>query len=93
MTQRGLAAGVARWFGREPVLDLVGWEAFTRLAGPEHAEVTREHTTRSITASITRAREVLGYEPLYTSLDALREALSWLVANGLADIGGQPWGR
>ena len=37
MTQRGLAAGVARWFGREPVLDFVGWEAFTRLAGPEHA--------------------------------------------------------
>jgi nucleoside-diphosphate-sugar epimerase len=92
MTQRGLAAGVARWFDREPVLDLVGWEAFARLAGPEHAEVTREHTTRSITASISRAREVLGYEPRYTSLDALREALRWLVANGQADIGGQPRG-
>ena len=64
MTQRGLAAGVARWFGREPVLDFVGWEEFTRRAGPEHAEVTREHTTRSITASVARARSVLGYEPL-----------------------------
>jgi nucleoside-diphosphate-sugar epimerase len=93
MTQRGLAAGVARWFGREPALDFVGWEEFTRLAGPEHAEVTREHTTRSITASVARARSVLGYEPLYTSLNALHDALSWLVANGQADIGGQPWGR
>jgi nucleoside-diphosphate-sugar epimerase len=93
MTQRGLAAGVARWFGRDPALDFVGWEEFTRRAGPEHAEVTREHTTRSITASVARARSVLGYEPLYTSLDALHDALSWLVANGQADIGGQPWGR
>jgi nucleoside-diphosphate-sugar epimerase len=92
MTQRGLAAGVARWFGREPALDFVGWEEFTRLAGPEHAEVTREHTTRSITASVALARSVLGYEPLYTSLNALHDALSWLVANGQADIGGQLWG-
>ena len=87
MTQRGLAAGAARWFGREPVLDFVSWDEFTRLAGPEPAEVTREHTFRSITASIARAREVLGYAPRYTALDALREALAWLVANGQADVG------
>src|ERR1700723_1914679 len=87
MTQRGLAAGVARWFGREPVLDLVGWEAFSRGAGPEHAEVTREHTPRSITASVARAREVLGYKPRYSALDALHEALSWLAANGQVDVG------
>ena len=90
MTQRGLAAGVARWFGREPVLDFVGWEEFTRRAGAAHAEVTREHSLRSITASIARAREVLGYAPRYTALDSLREALAWLVANGQADTGGQP---
>jgi nucleoside-diphosphate-sugar epimerase len=91
MTQRGLAAGVARWFGREPALDFVGWDEFTRLAGPEQAEVTREHTTRSIAASIAQAREVLGYAPRYTSLQALNEALSWLVASGQADVGGQPF--
>jgi nucleoside-diphosphate-sugar epimerase len=89
MTQRGLAAGAARWFGREAILDFVGWDEFTRQAGAEHAEVTREHTSRSITASIARAREVLGYAPRYTALDALHEALGWLVANGQADVGGQ----
>ena len=52
-------------------------------------EATREHTTRSITASIDRAREVLGYAPRYSTLDALHEALAWLVANGRADVGGQ----
>jgi nucleoside-diphosphate-sugar epimerase len=90
MTLRGLAAGVAQWFGREPVLDFVDWAEFERLVSPEHAEATREHTFRSITASTSRAREVLGYAPRYSSLGALREALTWLVANGQVDVGGQP---
>jgi nucleoside-diphosphate-sugar epimerase len=89
MTMRGLAAGVARWFGREPVLDLVDWAEFERRAGSEPAETTREHTDRSITASIDRARQVLGYAPRYSSLDALHEALTWLVAHDQADVGGQ----
>ncbi len=89
MTLRGLATGVAGWFGRAPVLDFVDWAEFTRQAGEEPAEGTREHTFRSITASIARAREVLGYAPRYSALDALHEALTWLVVNGQADIGGQ----
>jgi len=89
MTLRGLAAGVAPWFGREPVLDFVDWAEFDGRVAPEHAEATREHTFRSITASISRAREVLGYAPRYSSLDALYEALTWLVAHGQVDVGGQ----
>jgi len=91
MTQRGLAAGAAAWFGREAVLDFVDWEEFASLVGAGNAGVTREHTFRSITASIARAREVLGYAPRYTALGALREALAWLVDNGQADIAGQPF--
>jgi nucleoside-diphosphate-sugar epimerase len=89
MTLRGLAAGVAQWFGREPVLDFVDWPEFERRAGAEHAEATREHTFRSIAASTSRARQTLGYAPRYNSLDAVHEALAWLVAHGQADIGGQ----
>jgi nucleoside-diphosphate-sugar epimerase len=44
---------------------------------------------RSISASIDRARDVLGYAPRYSTLDALHEALTWLVANGQVDVGGQ----
>ena len=89
MTLRGLATGVARWFGREPVLEFTDWAEFERRAGAEYAEATREHTVRSITASIDRAREVLGYAPRHSSLDALHEALTWLAAHGQADVGGQ----
>jgi nucleoside-diphosphate-sugar epimerase len=89
MTLHGLAAGVARWFGREPVLEFIDWAEFDRRVAPEHAEATRQHTFRSITASIARAMKVLDYVPRYSSLDALHEALAWLVANGQADVGGQ----
>ena len=89
MTLRGLAAGVAGWFGREPVLEFVEWAEFERRVGAEHAEATREHVARSIAASIDRAREVLGYRPRYSSLDALHESLRWLAANGHVDLGGQ----
>jgi len=91
MTLRGLAVGVAQWFGREPVLDFVDWDEFGRRAGPEHAETTREHTFRGITASIDRARQVLGYAPRYSTLEALNEAVAWLVANGQVDVGGHPF--
>ena len=37
MTLRGLAAGVAGWFGREPVLEYADWAEFERRAGAEHA--------------------------------------------------------
>jgi nucleoside-diphosphate-sugar epimerase len=90
LTLRGLAAGVAQWFGREPKLDFVDWPEFERRVGAEHAEATREHTFRSITASIARAQRELGYAPRYSTLEALRESLAWLVANGQVDVGGQP---
>jgi nucleoside-diphosphate-sugar epimerase len=89
MTLRGLAAGVAGWFGREPVLEFVEWAEFERRVGADHAEATREHVARSIAASIDRAREVLGYRPRFSSLDALHESLRRLVADGKVDVGDQ----
>jgi nucleoside-diphosphate-sugar epimerase len=89
MTLRGLASGVAGWFAREAVIEFVEWTEFERRVGAENAEATREHVSRSIAASIERAREVLSYRPRYSSLDALHEALRWLAANGHVDVAGQ----
>src|SRR4051812_30652368 len=89
MTLRGLAAGVAAWFGREAVLEYVDWSEFERRVGAEHAGATREHVGRSIAASIDRARAVLGYAPRYSALQALHDAVRWLGANGVVDLRGQ----
>jgi nucleoside-diphosphate-sugar epimerase len=89
MTSRGLAAGVAGWFGREPVFDFVDWGEFEERVGAAHAAVTRDHIERGIAASIERGRSILGYTPRHSSLDALHESLRWLVEHGQADVGGQ----
>jgi nucleoside-diphosphate-sugar epimerase len=89
MTCRGLAAGVAAWFGREAVLELVDWNEFEQRVGSEHAAVTLAHIDRSIAAGTERSRAILGYAPRYSSLEALRESLHWLVEHGQADVAGQ----
>ena len=87
MTCRGLATGVAGWFGREPALDLVEWSEYEKRVGADHAATTREHVERSIAASIDRARAVLGYAPRYSSLDAMRESVRWLCEHDQLDLG------
>jgi nucleoside-diphosphate-sugar epimerase len=89
MTLRGLAEGVAGWFGRTATLQLVDWPEFERRVGPEHAAATREHVGRSIAASIDRAREVLGYRPRYSALEALRDSVRHRAAAGEIELGGQ----
>jgi len=88
MTLRGLAEGVAGWFGREANLEFVDWSEFERRVGSDHAGVTREHVSRSIAASIDRARDVLGYRPRYCALEALRDSVRHLAAVGEIDLGG-----
>jgi nucleoside-diphosphate-sugar epimerase len=88
MTCRGLARAVAAWFHREAVLDFVDWEEFERRVGVAHAAATLDHIDRSIAASIERSRSILEYAPRYSSLEALRESLRWLVDHKQVDVSG-----
>ena len=78
-----------------------GWPPGSAAAGPRLrrlGEFTRrvakarrgdqEHTFRGITASIARARQVLGYDPRYTTLQACTGP--GVAANGQADLVNQP---
>jgi len=89
MTLRGLAAGVAGWFGREANIELLDWPEFERRVGSDHADATREHVGRSIAASIERARQVLGYQPRYSALEALRDSVRQRAAAGELELGGE----
>ena len=57
-------------------------EQWKALQTPAEAEATWEHIIRSPAHSIEKARRLLGYQPRYTSLDAVYEAVAWLVDNG-----------
>jgi nucleoside-diphosphate-sugar epimerase len=45
--------------------------------------VTWDHIAHSPNCSIAKARTLLGYEPRYTSLQAVREAVDWLIEQGI----------
>jgi len=87
ITLRGFAEAVAGWFGRDADLRFVPFEAFRQVTRPEDAEVTWEHISRSTSASIDKARRLLGYAPRYTSLQAVAEAVRWLHEKGELDLG------
>src|SRR5439155_14169606 len=81
----GYARAVAGWFGREPNLKLLPWNQWKQTVTPEQASATWDHIAHSPCASIDKARRLLGYAPRYTSLEAVREALAWLIRNGRVD--------
>jgi nucleoside-diphosphate-sugar epimerase len=87
LTLRGFAEAAAGWFGREAVLRFVDFDEFRDIVGVENAGATWEHISRSPSASIEKARRALGYAPRYTSLEATREAVEWLRADGQLQLG------
>ncbi|WP_405591190.1 NAD-dependent epimerase/dehydratase family protein [Streptomyces sp. NBC_01190] len=90
LTLRGYAAEVAGWFGRPARLAFAPFEQWASAVDAQAADITYDHITHSSNVSIERARRLLGYAPRYSSLQAVREALAWLVAEGRVDTGGQP---
>ena len=49
----------------------------------DDAEDTREHISRSLCCSIDKAHRLLGYTPRYTALEAVRESVDRLMADGV----------
>ncbi|KAA0691443.1 NAD(P)-dependent oxidoreductase [Neorhizobium sp. P12A] len=83
LTLRGYAEAMSRWFGREPNLEFLPYEKWAESQSPEDAKATWEHIARSPNCSIAKAQRLLGYAPRYTSLQAVQEAVTWLMANGM----------
>ncbi len=75
VTMVGFAETVAAWFGKTARIAFQPWEEWRRTVSEKEAIVTWDHISRSPHCSIRRARERLGYEPRYTSFEAIRESL------------------
>lgn len=88
LTLRGYAEAVARWFNRDAVLKFVPFDDFRALVGDTQADTTWDHISRSPSASIEKARRLLGYSPRYTSLAAVAEAVAWLQRDGQLTLDG-----
>jgi nucleoside-diphosphate-sugar epimerase len=86
LTLRGFARAVAGWFGREPKLRFLPWEEWRCLADEKDAEETFDHIAHSPNCSIEKARRLIEYNPRYTSLQAVKESVSWLIAHHTISI-------
>ncbi|MGA9605911.1 MAG: NAD-dependent epimerase/dehydratase family protein [Rouxiella badensis] len=85
LTLRGYAERVGEWFGRPAQLQFLPWEQWRREVTEKDAAVTWDHIAHSPNCSIAKARTLLGYEPRYSSLEAVRESLSWLIEQGMVE--------
>jgi nucleoside-diphosphate-sugar epimerase len=87
LTLRGYAERVSAWFGRAAQLEFLPWEEWRQRATAKDAAFTWDHIAHSPNCSIDKARALLGYEPRYSSLQAVRESLDWLIQQGVVKAG------
>jgi nucleoside-diphosphate-sugar epimerase len=86
LSLRGYAQAMAAWFGREANLEFLPWEAWRERVAEEEATATWEHIYRSPCCSIAKAQRLLNYQPRYTSLQAVYEAVTWLIKQGIVKL-------
>ena len=80
---RGYAERMASWFGQEARLRFLPWEEWRRNFPEQDAAKTWDHIAHSPNCSIRKARLLLGYQPRYSSLEAVQESVAWLMRNGV----------
>ncbi len=85
LTLRGFAERVGDWFGRPAKLQFLPYEQWRREVTERDAAVTWDHIAHSPNCSIAKARARLRYEPRYSSLEAVKESLSWLIEHRLVE--------
>lgn len=82
LTWRGYAEALGAWYGKPANLKFVPFEEFKETTSPGEAQTSWAHLAHSSNGSIEKARLVLGYQPRYTSLEAIQESLTWLNEQG-----------
>jgi len=81
LTLRGYAAAMAKWFGMKPNLKYLPWEEWRKQVRENDATATWDHIAHSPNCSIAKAQRLLEYQPRYSSLQAVQEAVTWLIQN------------
>ncbi|HBX69972.1 MAG TPA: epimerase [Chloroflexi bacterium] len=79
LTLRGYAEAMAKWFGQEPDFQYLPWDEWRKQVSEAEAAATWDHIAHSPNCSIAKAQRLIGYQPRYTSLQAVQEAVEWLI--------------
>jgi nucleoside-diphosphate-sugar epimerase len=87
VTLRGYADAVAEFYGQPSNLSFLAWEVWRETVTEAASKRTWDLIAHSPCMSIDKAKRLLGYAPTFTSLEAVQDALVWLIANGRLDTG------
>jgi len=82
LTLRGYAEAMYAFFGQTPKLRYLPWEEWRKTVSENEAQSTWDHIAHSPNCSIAKAQTLLGYQPRYSSLQSVYEAVSWLIGQG-----------
>lgn len=83
LTLRGYAEAMAAWFGQPAKLRFLPWEEWKTTVSEEEAEATWDHIAHSPCCSIAKSERILNYRPRYSSLQAIYEAVTWMIEHGV----------
>jgi nucleoside-diphosphate-sugar epimerase len=87
LSLRGYAESVAGWFGQEADLSYQPFEAWRETVSERDANATLGHIEHSPNCySIAKSQRLLDYRPRYSSLQAVRESVHWLIKEGEVEI-------
>lgn len=81
LTLRGYAEAMAAWFGQQANLQYLPWEDWKLQVSESEAAATWDHIAHSPNCSIAKGQRLLDYQPRYSSLQAVQEAVDWLIRN------------
>lgn len=79
LTLRGYAERMFEWFGQAPRLASLPYEEWKNGVSERDARVTYDHIAHSPNCSIEKARRLLGFNPQYTSLQAVQQSVSHML--------------
>lgn len=88
---RGYAESVATWFGvgyngQASKLTFMPWDTWRATVPEKEAAATWDHIAHSPSCSIAKAQRLINYQPRYSSLQAVHEAVTWLIEHQVIKI-------
>jgi nucleoside-diphosphate-sugar epimerase len=86
LTLRGYAEAMYAWFGEPVQLEFLPWDAWCQTVSQEEAQATWDHIAHSPNCSIAKAQRLLDYRPRYSSLQAVKESVTWLTEHGVIKL-------
>jgi nucleoside-diphosphate-sugar epimerase len=86
VTLRGFAEAMANWFGEPAQLQFLPWDEWCKTVTQEDAQATWDHIAHSPNCSIAKAQRMIDFRPRYSSMQAVQEAVTWMVEHDVIKV-------